>query len=252
MSIANASISRLFIKPERRAKLKSAIALNLRRGWGIIGDINSNEISPRQVLVACRSSLKQLEIAPGELRENIVLDLAKPEIFKPGAKVNFASGAAIRLTFYCEPCRRVAHLVDRISSLEKNRGILGVVVNGGAIAINGEVAIEPDYYPALSDIPYERFLDYIRLIPAGKVVTYSQIIQSIGVDRSYFRAIPSYLKKTPTSYPSHRVVDSQGRITPHVAGQEAKLAAEGIKISDRGKDKSICLEQYAWKHRAIY
>ncbi|MEL6929968.1 MAG: hypothetical protein AAFO95_15195, partial [Cyanobacteria bacterium J06600_6] len=108
MSIANATVNKLFIKQERKTEMAEATALDLRLGWGILGNINSNEISPRQVLVVCSSELKRLAIAPGELRENIVLDLDNVEAFKPGAKLSFPSGAVIRLTFYCEPCKHVA------------------------------------------------------------------------------------------------------------------------------------------------
>lgn len=182
----------------------------------------------------------------------MVLDLAESQLLKPGAKLSFSSGAEIRLTFYCEPCRRVAHLADSIKSLKRYRGILGVVVASGAIASEDEVIIEPNYYPALSEIPYERFLGYIKQIPQGKVVTYKQILRCIGVDRSYFRAIPIYLKKAPIDYPLHRVVDSQGKIIPHVPQQKEKLKAEGVKVSGKVNSYSVSLEKYAWKHLTIY
>lgn len=37
-------------------------------------------------------------------------------------------------------------------------------------------------FPALPENPYERFLELLTKIPSGKVVTYKQIIQAIGVD----------------------------------------------------------------------
>ena len=188
----------------------------MRRGFGIEGDVNGDEMSPRQILVVSSIDLKRFSISPGELRENIVLDLADEGTFKPGAKLSFTSGAEIRLTFYCEPCKRVVHLVNSIASLERKRGILGVVSASGAISLQDSIKVEPNFYPALSELPYERFLNYVAQIPRGKIVTYKQIIRCIGVVSSYFRAIPIYLKKAPANYPLHRILDPQGRVSPHV------------------------------------
>ena len=64
-------------------------------------------------------------ISPGELRENIVVAGIDSTVFKPGATVAFSSGAEVRLTFYCEPFTRFAHLVDSLDSIARKRGILG-------------------------------------------------------------------------------------------------------------------------------
>ena len=256
MKTTSAHVQSLFVKRERKAEMSTVSCLNLHKGFGIEGNINSDEISPRQILVVCGADLERFSIEPGKLRENIVLEMVNSQVFKPGAKLSFASGAEIRLTFYCEPCQRMSHLVDSIASLAQKRGILGIVTAGGAIALKDKVVIEPDYYPALSEIPYERFLNYVEQIPVGKVVTYKQILKCIGVDRSYFRAIPIYLKKAPANYPLHRVVDSQGRITSHIIRQSELLEQEGVKV-DRHPSKSnkmpaVSLSKYGWHHGAIY
>ncbi|MEM6613009.1 MAG: MGMT family protein [Cyanobacteria bacterium P01_C01_bin.72] len=245
-------VQNLFLKQEHKEEMLPVSHLNLRNDLGIVGDINSDRLSPRQILLVCSADLARFSLMPGELRENIILDTADIAKFKPGAKLTFPSGAEIRLTFYCEPCQRVAHLVDSIKSFQQKRGILGVVKTGGAIAIQDQVTIEPNYFPALSEIPYERFLDYVDKIPRGKVVSYKQILKCIGVDRSYFRAIPIYLKKAPANYPLHRVLDSQGRVTPHTWQQVERLSAEGIKVKQQANFFTVSLEEYAWQHSAIY
>ena len=252
-----AFIQRLFVKRESGASVTDVSQLDLIEGYGIKEDINAQGMSPRQVLVVSSEDLTKPSIPPGELSENIVLADVSPEAFKPGAMISFTSGAAIRLTFYCEPCKRIAHLVDSLESIQNKRGILGVVVQSGAIEI-GEIAkIEPNYYPALSDVPYERFLDFLSKIPRGRVVTYKQVIQGIGVDKSYFRVIPTYLKKTPINYPIHRVLDSQGRTVYHITQQKELLEGEGINVasqldSDGNNQFSVSLEKYAWEDLSIF
>ena len=173
-------------------------------------------------------------------------------LFKPCS----TSGAVIRLTFYCEPCKRIAHLVDSLDAIREKRGILGIVIQTGKIEVGDIADIKPNYFSALSEIPYERFLTFLNQIPEGKVVTYKQVFKCIGVDKSYFRVFPLYLKKTPANYPKHRVLDSQGRIIAHIPQQKELLEAEGIEVishdTSTNKQFLVSLERYLWKDPKIY
>ncbi|MBW4565178.1 MAG: MGMT family protein [Mojavia pulchra JT2-VF2] len=224
-------IRHLFIKQQHKSTMTSVEKINLKIVHGIEEDINANPISPRQILIVRYEDILEFAIPPGELRENIVISGIKAENFTPGSVISFDSGAAIRLTFYCEPCKRIAHLVDSLKHLQAKRGILGVVINSGTINVGNSVYIQTDKFPALPEKPYERFLEFIVKVPAGKVVTYKQIIQAIGVDNSYLRAIPIYLKKTSAEdYPIHRILDSQGYLIKYVSNQKRKLELEDVKI----------------------
>lgn len=242
----------LFLKQKHKTPMSAFSKIYLRPRYGIEGDINGDPTSPRQILLVDAKDLDELSIAPGELRENIVLGKIDSDIFKPGAKLIFSSGAEIRLTFYCEPCKGVSHLVDSLQSIEGKRGILGVVVAEGKIIKGDRVVITTNYFPPLSEIPYQRFLELIDKIPPGKVITYKQILKSIGVDRSYYRVMPIYLKKAPASYPIHRVLNSQGQTISHIPQQREKLAAEGIEVSvkstpvQNSNDQYISLKDYGW------
>jgi alkylated DNA nucleotide flippase Atl1 len=198
-------------------------------------------------------------IPPGELRENIVIAGIKPENFIPGSLITFDSGAAIRLAFYCEPCKRIAHLVDSLNSLGHQRGILGVTINSGRIHVGNKIQVHTNKFPALSEKPYERFLDLIVKVPSGKVVNYKQIIQAIGVDNSYIRAIPIYLKKTSADdYPIHRVLDSQGYLITYVPDQKKKLESESIEVLDKLDSLSnrnryfVDINKYLYKNINVY
>ncbi|WP_341530384.1 MGMT family protein [Nostoc sp. UHCC 0302] len=234
MPIEKGSVLNLFVKQQHKAAMKEVEEINLKRGHGIEGDINANPSSPRQVLVIRYENIVDLAIPPGGLRENIVITGIKPENFAPGSLISFDSGAAIRLTFHCEPCKHIAHLVDSLKRLQAKRGILGVVINSGIINVGNHVQIQTDKFPALPESPYARFLEFIVKVPAGKVVTYKQIIQAIGVDNSYLRAIPIYLKKTSADdYPIHRILDSQGYLIKYTPNQKHKLESEGIQILNK-------------------
>ena len=256
--MADGIVRHLFIKPKRQNSLFAPSEVYLCQGYGIKGDVNGNRTSPRQILITNQQDLDEFSITPGQLRENIVLNRIVAKAFKPGAKLTFSSGAQIRLTFYCEPCKRIAYLVNSLKSIEQKRGILGVAIKDGKITTGDRVLLEPDYFPALSAIPYNRFLNLIGKIPQGKVITYRQILTSIGVDKSYYRVLPTYIKKAASNYPVHRILDSQGQTIIHIPQHRAKLAAEGINMAinsslkgDRDRCYSVSLKEYAWQNPSI-
>ena len=253
------SITHLFTKIKPGSAMVELKTLNLKVGYGIEGDINADYISPRQVLIVRDEDILDLSIKPGELRENIVVAGIEFDKFIPGSLLIFESGAAIRLTFHCEPCKRIAHLVESLKSIQGKRGILGVVIKSGKIQVGGSFQIQANKFPALSENPYQRFLNFIIKIPSGKVVTYKQIIKGMGVDNSYLRAIPTYLKKTSDAdYPVHRILDSKGHLINYVNRQKDKLEAEGVKIlyeknllSNLNK-RIVDIKDYLWEDDTIY
>ncbi|MEH2239878.1 MAG: MGMT family protein [Nostoc sp.] len=253
------SIMHLFTKVKPGSAMVELKTLNLKVGHGIKGDINADPISPRQVLIVRYEDILDLSIQPGELRENIMVTGIEFDNFIPGSLLTFESGAAIRLTFHCEPCKRIAHLVELLKSIQGKRGILGVVIKSGKIQVGSNFQVQANKFPALSENPYERFLSFIIKIPIGKVVTYKQIIKGMGVDNSYLRAIPTYLKKTSAAdYPLHRILDSKGYLIIYVNEQKNKLETEGIRVLTEqdflnNLNKSfVNIKNYLWEDDTIY
>ncbi|MEH2273030.1 MAG: MGMT family protein [Nostoc sp.] len=253
------SIMYLFTKVKSGSAMVELKTLNLKVNHGIEGDINADPISPRQVLIVRYEDIFDLSIQPGELRENIVVQGREFDNFIPGSLLTFESGATIRLTFHCEPCKRIAHLVESLKSIQSKRGILGVVITSGQIKAGSNFQVEANKFPALSENPYQRFLNFIIKIPCGKVVTYKQIIKGIGVDNSYLRAIPIYLKKTLTAdYPVHRILDSKGYLITHVSQQKNKLEMEGVQVLSEADllknfNKSFVeIKDYLWEDSNLY
>ncbi|MBN3941255.1 MGMT family protein [Nostoc sp. NMS9] len=253
------SIMHLFSKIKLGSAMVELKTLNLKVNHGIEGDINADPISPRQVLIVRYEDIFDLSIQPGELRENIVVQGIEIDKFIPGSLLTFESGAAIRLTFHCEPCKRIAHLVESLKSIQGKRGILGVVIKSGQIKVGSNFQVQTNKFPALSENPYKRFLNFIIKIPSGKVVTYKQIIKAIGVDNSYLRAIPIYLKKTsPVDYPVHRILDSKGYLITYVSLQKNKLEMEKVQVLSKAdllnnlNKNFVEIKDYLWEDGTLY
>ena len=95
----------------------------------------------------------------------------------------------------------------------------------------------------------QRVYDFLRTIPKGKVVTYSQIAAYLG-DKRLARAVGNALHQNPDPerYPCYKVVNAQGKLSEHFAfggleGQKSRLEQDGIEV----KNGAVCLETYQWK-----
>ena len=82
---------------------------------------------------------------------------------------------------------------------------------------------------------FERVYEAVRAIPRGRVATYGQVAQLVGVPRGA-RAVGWALRaldpRRAHAVPWHRVVGAGGRISPRAGAgpvlQRRRLAAEGV------------------------
>ncbi|MDR3576560.1 MAG: MGMT family protein [Anaerolineaceae bacterium] len=95
---------------------------------------------------------------------------------------------------------------------------------------------------------YSRIYAFIRQIPPGKVVTYGQVANLIGGCTA--RMVGYALSALPegSDVPWHRVINSQGKISPHGAGfgsalQKSLLEDEGIRFDLQGR---IDFKEFGW------
>lgn len=236
-------VTELFLKTRHRAPMAAAAVLTLTTGVGIAGDLNAHKLSPRQVLVMRAEELQALNLGPGALRENLVVAGAPAEAIRPGNVLTFASGAAIGLTMFCEPCQRIAPLVGRLADMIERRGVLGVVLRGGTIARGDTLAVAVGGHRPLPDSMAQRFAEAVAAIPAGRVLRYSDVALAMGVDGSFVRALPGYIRRhLGTGLPVHRIVNARGQLLAALPGQAQQLAAEGIVTTDT-VDLATCLWQ---------
>lgn len=223
------TITHLFVKPARHRAVVAHDTLALTAGLGIAGDISAHKLSPRQVLVTLASQLDELALAPGALSENLVLASADIEDFRPGSAIA-CGDVELRLTMYCEPCKQIAALVGNLAAVVERRGILGVVVRGGALHAGDAATLIPGRYPPLPDSVQQKFVDVVAAIPPGRVLRYRDVALAMGVNDSFVRALPGYIKRNlhDANLPLHRIVNSQGQLLATLPQQARLLAAEGV------------------------
>lgn len=231
-------VIQLFLKPRSGAASVEQAQLRLMAGSGITGDANAQVGSPRQLLLVDLPLLKPFGLQPGDLRENILLDQGT-EMWQSGQMLQIGE-TLIRLTFRCEPCVYLETLQPGLAKqMRGQRGWLGIVVMGGAIAPGDPVTLTSEQLPPLPDDARGRFDQFVARIPPGAIVTTKQLILALGVTPSHYRVIPTFLKQAEAHLPVHRIVAIDGSLfTKHLPHQAAQLAAEGVeivagKVSDR-------------------
>ena len=137
-------VTNLFLKHSHGGALQSVGSLDYGPG-GIRGNVACAPF--RQVLIASQSVTAACGLQPGDLRENIVVDFDALYELRSGTVVQIGP-ALVRLTFHCEPCKKILSLVpfDRIVH---KRGVLGSFLNAGtstglAFVMSVSLRIPPD------------------------------------------------------------------------------------------------------------
>jgi MOSC domain-containing protein YiiM len=109
-------------------------------GRGLEGDLHgkTREDGKRQILLMDTETLDALGLSPGDLRDQITLDLPGLQGLPEGTKLRMGQ-AELELTGPCEPCTHIGELLEKENreafrrSLVGRRGVLARVV-----AVTGE------------------------------------------------------------------------------------------------------------------
>lgn len=185
-------VKNLFIKQTKGAALCAVESLRFSRA-GIDGNTSCSPL--RQILILPHSTLDQLALHPGQLRENVVVEHPGLHELESGTELTIGA-ARIRLTFHCEPCGRVVDKA-RASALLHKRGYLGLFLNAGEIYLGDKVETRGVRH---EPVPYAA-KDRIRWALERKTepVTASTLLFECGVPIGYARALPRFLAAMPPS-----------------------------------------------------
>jgi MOSC domain-containing protein YiiM len=181
-------VTHLFLKHSHGGALQSVGSFD----YGTTGIRGNVACAPfRHVLIAAQSVMTECGLLPGDLRENIVVDFdALYEL--PSGTVLRIGQALIRLTFHCEPCRKILSLIP-FERIVHKRGVLGSFLNAGTISVGDRFSVTEQ---KLEEIPYE-VSDRIRwfLKTRDRSAAALDLVHSIGLPVSAAKAVPGLLRK---------------------------------------------------------
>ena len=145
----------------------------------------------RQALIVSRAVTAELGLKPGALRENIVVDCDDLYDLPSGTVVQIGQ-ARLRLTFHCEPCKKILHLIEFDRALHR-RGVFGMFLNDARIALGDEFAVTEQRF---EEIPYaisERIRWFLKKHGARGAAL--DLVHTLGLPASSGRTMPRLLAK---------------------------------------------------------
>ena len=127
-----------------RDPMQEVTSANLITGQGIQGDRHlkkDGSRSKRQVLLMDQETLKNFNLADGEIRENITVSGINLPQLQSGKRLSLGSTVILKITGECEPCSRMDEIRPGLQSLlEGKRGMLAYVESGGEIKIGDAIS----------------------------------------------------------------------------------------------------------------
>ena len=148
----------------------------------------------RQVLLLPQQVLDRFRLEPGQLRENILLSGSDDIHQLPSGSVLEVAGARLRLTFHCEPCQRISHLLPPKKLLHQ-RGYLAQVVQAGRVRLGDPITVSEQRYEAIPYAAAERIRWYLQSLE--RPIMAADLVATLGLPKSYCRALPALLRRLP-------------------------------------------------------
>lgn len=143
----NARIVALHVRPVREAAPQPREKVGGRVGGGIEGDFHVAKAA-RSVLVVDRSTLDDLGLAPGALREQVTVEgMPTVTALEPGTRLRMG-GLTLQVNGPCDPCLHIGELngvedreAFRLSLAGRRGATCTVVVASGSVSVRDAVEV---------------------------------------------------------------------------------------------------------------
>lgn len=237
----------LLVKVQQGAPMIPVSTLQLSTVAGVVGDINADWPSPRQISIAVLHSLDTHGVSMDGARSNlIVAPTNRAHLINSGSLLTIDQ-AMLRVTMTCEPCGHGARLA-RVTSrtLAKIERYLAVVVGDGEIKVHAHGNCHPGVYePAPEDFK-SRCAWALDRVPPGHVISSVDFLVAIGAGKTYSRILPQWLRAAAIAgKPAHRVLTADMRMSPWIPDAIRLLNEEGIDTS-QVRRQSYPLSEILW------
>jgi MOSC domain-containing protein YiiM len=135
-----ASVRAIFIKPKKRmpsVPLSSAQAV----AGGLEGDRHAGQSGRRQILLMSGGVLDELNIEPGAVYENVVIDGLDVMALREGQQLRLGE-AVVAATIPCEPCVQMDRVRTGLrEALRNRRGMFVVVIAPGTVRVGDRIEV---------------------------------------------------------------------------------------------------------------
>ncbi|MFB9289224.1 MOSC domain-containing protein [Pseudoduganella plicata] len=164
-------------------------------GAGLDSDMHADALSPRQVLLAGAPAYRRHDLAPGTMRENILLDVDTATLAS-GTLLQLGASVIVQLMFHCEACGYLdARSPGLARAIGRERGVLARVLRGGAVHEGDSVRRLATTLAPWPDDWRDRVARILAQVPDSMVVEYRQLARLAGIQAVYCRALPALARK---------------------------------------------------------
>ena len=126
----------LYLCRERQQPVTPVQEATALSDLGLEGDKRAIKGSARQVLVMDIETLRELDLSPGTIKENITVEGL--DLSSVGDQVT------LEATGDCLPCGKMDAIRPGLQNeLKGRRGILSIVLNGGTLKVGDAIRVEP-------------------------------------------------------------------------------------------------------------
>ena len=133
-----ATVRAIFIKRERRGRSVSLESVQAIAG-GLDGDHHTGFSKRRQILLVSGNVLDDLNLEPGTISENVVVDGMDVMVLQEGQQLRLGD-AVVTVTTPCEPCVQMDRLRAGLrDALQNRRGMFVRVLVEGTVRVGDRV-----------------------------------------------------------------------------------------------------------------
>ena len=130
----------IFIKREKGGKSVPLDSVQAGLG-GFEGDHHTGSVRRRQILLMSGNILDELNLPPGAIYENVVVDGMDVMALKEGQQLRLG-GALVAVTVECDPCVQMDRIRNGLrETLERRRGMFVKVIAPGVVRVADRVEV---------------------------------------------------------------------------------------------------------------
>lgn len=139
-----AEVAHLFRCLAHRLPMRPVEEIEALANRGLAGCAHAQPGGLRQVLLMDLDTLEDMQLRPGEVKENITTRGLDVRGLRPGQRLRIGA-ALVEVTVPCEPCKRMEEIRAGLKQeLRGRRGMLCRVLEGGRIR-TGDTILALDY-----------------------------------------------------------------------------------------------------------
>jgi MOSC domain-containing protein YiiM len=152
--MAEARVLHLFRAPKRRMAMQELDAVRVLENTGLEGCAQARPGGKRQVLLVDVETLRETELRPGWIRENITTGGLEVNGLKIGQRVTVAN-VELEVSAVCDPCELIEAIRPGLqAAMMGKRGMLCRVLRGGVVKAGDGICVGEDNVQEAEEAPF--------------------------------------------------------------------------------------------------